>query len=87
MFRVLRIVVTALLLGSVPIAASAAWSRLTTEHFVFVGDASDGTIRRVAQKLDQFREVLTRALPGSGTKSPVPTVVIVFRKRQLVYTL
>ncbi len=69
----------ALLIASLPNTAWAGWSRLRTEHFVFIGDASDGAIRRVAQKLDQFREVLTRALPGAGTTSPVPTIVIVFR--------
>ena len=75
----LRIFLAALLVGCVPGAASAGWSRLSTKQVVFVGDAPDAIIRRVAQKLDQFREVLTRALPGADTKSPVPTVVVVFR--------
>src|SRR4051794_8977368 len=79
MCRGVRLLAAALLFISVPSTAWAKWARLRTEHFVFVGDATDGTIRRVAQKLDHFREVRARALPGAGTKPPVPTVVIVFR--------
>jgi tetratricopeptide repeat protein/uncharacterized protein DUF1570 len=70
---------SALLVIGAPAVAAAKWTRIRTEHFVFVGDASEGEIRRVAQKLDQFREVLRRVLPGNGTRSPVPTIVIVFR--------
>ena len=79
MLRAVRIIAAALLVTCVPATATAKWTRLRTEHFVFVGDASESDIRRVAQKLDEFREVLTRALGGGATKSPVPTVVIVFR--------
>src|SRR5436190_6485750 len=79
MRRAVRLIAASLLIACLPSTAWARWSRLRTEHFVFIGDASDGAIRRVAQKLDQFREVLTRAVPGAGTTSPVPTIVIVFR--------
>jgi tetratricopeptide (TPR) repeat protein len=78
MFRATRLIAAALLVACLPATAWAKWTRLRTEHFVFVGNASESTIRQVAQKLDQFREVLTRALPEGVTKSPVPTVVIVF---------
>jgi tetratricopeptide (TPR) repeat protein len=74
-----RLIAAALLVACLPAIASAKWIRLRTEHFVFIGDASEGDIRRVAQKLDEFRDALTRALGGGATKSPVPTVVVVFR--------
>ena len=58
--------------------ANAEWTRLRSANFTFVGDASERQIRRVAQQLEQFREVMMRALPPSGASSPAPIVVIVF---------
>ncbi len=58
--------------------AEAAWTRLRSTNFTFVGDASEGQIRRVAQQLEQFREVMLRALPPTAVSSPAPIVVIVF---------
>jgi tetratricopeptide (TPR) repeat protein len=62
----------------VPASADAKWTQVRSANFVFVGDASEGQIRRIAQKLEQFREVMLRALPGATAASPVPTVVMVF---------
>ena len=62
----------------VPARADAKWTQVRSANFVFVGDASEGQIRRIAQKLEQFREVMLRALPGATAASPVPTVVMVF---------
>jgi Flp pilus assembly protein TadD len=73
-----RFVVLALLVALVPSVAAAKWTRLNTAHFVFIGDASAGQIRQVAEKLEQFRAVMTLALPGATAASPVPTIVVVF---------
>ena len=59
-------------------SAAAEWTRLRSANFTFVGDASERQIRRVAQQLEQFREVMVRALPASAASSPVPIVVLVF---------
>ena len=64
--------------------AAAKWTRLSTANFVFIGDASAGQIREVAEKLEQFREVMTRALPGATSTSPVPTVVARVRHGSIV---
>lgn len=77
MRRWLSAVVVCLLLGC-PGGADAKWTLVQSENFVFVGDASEGQIRRVASRLEQFRETLLRALPGARGQSPVPTVVLVF---------
>ena len=61
-----------------PATADAKWTQVRSANFLFVGDASEGQIRRIAQKLEQFREVMLRALPGATAVSPVPTVVMVF---------
>src|SRR5688500_16336486 len=58
--------------------AGAEWTRLRSANFTFVGDAPERQIRRVAQQLEQFREVMIRALPPSAAPSPVPIVVLVF---------
>lgn len=59
--------------------AADKWVRIQTTHFTLVGNASDGTIRRVGENLEQFREAVTRLLPKAKTESPVNTVVLVFR--------
>src|SRR5690606_24225888 len=53
------------------------WTEVRSASFLFVGDAPEGQIRDIARKLEQFREVMLRALPGAATGSPVPTVVLV----------
>jgi tetratricopeptide (TPR) repeat protein len=73
-----RVAMVTALIALLPSSAAAKWTRLSTTNFVFVGDASAGQIRQVAEKLEQFREVMTRALPGATSRSPVPTVVLVF---------
>src|SRR5687768_3853400 len=67
-----------LLAMGVPWEAAAKWTQLQSENFLFIGDASEGQIRRVAERLEQFREALLRVLPGANAQSPVPTVVMVF---------
>lgn len=67
-----------LVLASVPADASARWISLRSPNFLFIGEASEGRIRRTAQKLEQFRDMLTRVLPGAIAISPAPTVVVVF---------
>lgn len=62
-----------------PRPADAAWRQLTTEHFRFIGDASESDIRRIALRLEQFREVVGRIFGDGVNGSPVPTVVVVFR--------
>jgi tetratricopeptide (TPR) repeat protein len=62
-----------------PSQADSRWLRLRSEHFVFVGDASERNIRDVALHLEQFRDVLSRVLPPSAVATTVPTIVFVFR--------
>jgi tetratricopeptide (TPR) repeat protein len=73
-----RLLVTLVLLVGLPLDARAGWVRLQTANFLFLGNASERQVRQVARKLEQFREVTLRALPGATARSPVPTIVIVF---------
>jgi tetratricopeptide (TPR) repeat protein len=61
--------------------ARADWRSLTSDHFLVIGDATDRDLRDVALRLEQFREVVGRLLPGAVLRdenSP-PVVVLVFR--------
>lgn len=62
----------------IPADAAPKWTRLQSENFLFIGDAPEGQIRRVAQRLEQFRDVLLSVLPGTNNQSNVPTIVMVF---------
>ena len=62
-----------------PSLAHARWMRLTSEHFVFVGDAGEGTIRTIAERLELFHGAISRIFYNGVPVSPVPTVVIVFQ--------
>ena len=78
MRRTARILAALALLSLTPSAADAGWTQLRSQNFLFIGDASERTIRSTAQKVEQFREVMLRAMPGAPATSPVPTVVFVF---------
>jgi len=78
MLRSARILTALALVVLAPLDAMARWTELRSENFLFIGDAPERTIRAVGQKLEQFREVMVRVLPGATMTSPVPTVVIVF---------
>jgi tetratricopeptide (TPR) repeat protein len=78
MRRTARIIAALALVFLAPLDAMAKWTRLRSENFLFIGDAPERDIRATAQKLEQFREVMARALAGPPITSPVPTVVIVF---------
>jgi tetratricopeptide (TPR) repeat protein len=76
--RAARVLVAALVVAGTPVDASAKWTRLRTPHFLVIGEASEGRIRRTAQKLEQFRDMVARVLPGAVAVAPAPVVVVVF---------
>jgi Flp pilus assembly protein TadD len=59
-------------------ASAATWTRLRSQNFLFIGDAPESAIHRVARSLEQFRNVMALVLPGAPQTSPVPPVVILF---------
>jgi len=77
-----RLAIPVLILAFVfarPSAALAKWTRLTSDHFLFVGEVSERQMRGIAVRLEQFREVVGRVVSEDVTQSPVPTVVVVFQ--------
>src|ERR1043165_8412282 len=62
-----------------PVAAKDTWVSVRTKNFLMLGNASEKEIRRVALKLEQFREALTIIFPNVRFNTPVPTTVVVFK--------
>jgi type I restriction-modification system DNA methylase subunit len=62
-----------------PVFAKDKWISLHTKNFFLIGNANENEIRKVALKLEQFRAVLTKALPNIRFNTPVPTTVVVFK--------
>jgi hypothetical protein len=59
--------------------AKDAWVMVRSQNFQLIGNAGEKEIRRVATKLEQFRDVFIRLFPGAKFETPVPTTVIVFK--------
>lgn len=57
------------------------WTSVRTKNFFLVGNASEKEIRRVATRLEQFRDVLSRLLNRANLTSSTPTTVVVFKSR------
>ncbi len=55
------------------------WTRVRSNNFLLVGNASEKKIREVAVRLEQFREGFGRLLPGFRYDTAVTTTVIVFK--------
>ena len=64
-----------------PIVAMAKdkWVSVQSKNFFLVGNAGEPDIRRVAIKLEQFRDVFSRLFTKLKLNSSVPTTVIVFK--------
>jgi len=61
-----------------PANAAVEWTRLRSQNFTFEGDVSEGELRAVARRFEQFREVLGRLLPKARLVTPTPLTVLVF---------
>lgn len=71
---------TALVFGFASTAfAKDEWLKVQSKNFQLVGNASDKDIRRVATKLEQFREAFRLIFPRVKYNSAIPTNVIVFK--------
>ncbi len=59
-------------------ADAADWLRLQSANFTVEGDVGERELRAVARRLEQFREVIGRALPSVKLVTPAPVTVLVF---------
>lgn len=59
--------------------AKEQWTRVRSENFTLVGNASERDIRDVATKLEQYRSILARLFNEVQISQTLPTTVIVFK--------
>ena len=64
-------------------SAKDTWVSVRTKNFFMIGNANEKEIRKVALRLEQFREVFTHLFPNMKFNTPVPTTVIVFKSDAL----
>ena len=63
------------------VSAKDTWVSVRTKNFFLIGSANEKEIRKVALKLEQFREVFTKVFPHMKFNTPVPTTVVVFKSK------
>ena len=61
------------------VVAKDTWISVRTKNFFIVGNGNEKDVKRVALKLEQFREVFTHLFPRMKFNTPVPTTVVAFK--------
>src|SRR4030095_7919057 len=62
--------------------ARDVWNKVQTKNFTLIGNVSDGDMRKIGFKLEQFRETLSYILPKAKINTPIPTTVVLFKSDQ-----
>jgi tetratricopeptide (TPR) repeat protein len=62
-----------------PAFGKDAWTKVHSKNFTLVGNTSEGDMRKIAFKLEQFRQTLTMILPRASISTPLPTTVVLFK--------
>jgi tetratricopeptide (TPR) repeat protein len=75
--RLVGVVLSFVLLAGAQ-AGAADWMRLRSRNFTLEGDVGAAELTAVARQLEQFREVLARALPDVKLVTPAPLTVVLF---------
>ncbi len=65
--------------ASAPAAAKDEWIQVKSKNFLLIGNASEKDIRKVATRLEQFRETFRLLFAGINLTSPIETNVVVFK--------
>jgi len=61
------------------VSAKDEWLKVRSKNFNLIGNASEKDIRKVATKLEQFRETFRQVFNQNNLNSSVPTNVVVFK--------
>jgi predicted Zn-dependent protease len=78
LFKYAWILLAVFLLHS-SIQGKDTWIRVNTKNFNLIGNASEKDIRKVATRLEQFRETFRQIFRQANLSSPIPTNVVVFK--------
>jgi tetratricopeptide (TPR) repeat protein len=79
MLRWCAVFTLALLFLPVSAAAKDEWLQVRSKNFYLIGNASEKDIRKVATRLEQFRETFRQLFSGANLNSAIPTNVVVFK--------
>ena len=60
-------------------SAKENWTKIRSRNFTLIGNTSEGEIRKVATRLELFREMFAQIFPKTQLNSSVPTTVILFK--------
>jgi tetratricopeptide (TPR) repeat protein len=63
------------------VSAKDEWLRVRSKNFNLVGNATEKDIRKVATRLEQFRETFRQVFQQANLNSPIPTNVVVFKNK------
>jgi tetratricopeptide (TPR) repeat protein len=63
------------------VSAKDEWLRVRSKNFNLVGNATEKDIRKVATKLEQFRETFRQIFNQTNLNSSIPTNVVVFKSK------
>jgi Tfp pilus assembly protein PilF len=61
------------------VSAKDDWLQVRSKNFYLIGNASEKDIRKVATKLEQFRETFRQVFARAKLDAPIPTNVVVFK--------
>src|SRR5712692_2951376 len=73
------LVLSLLLLFCLQASAKENWIQIQAKDFTLIGNAGESEMRKVATKLEQFREALLIIFPKLRIDTPVPTTVVIFK--------
>lgn len=77
---ILTVVTVGLLFAAYrPVSAKDEWIQVKSKNFYLIGNASDKDIRKVAMRLEQFREAFRRLFGELNLTSTIATNVVVFK--------
>jgi|GEM_PF-912661 len=73
------IILSFLLSASTAVSGKENWTSIRSKNFLVIGNANEDEMRKVATRLEQFRQVLSLIFPRAKIETPVPTTVIIFK--------
>ncbi|HEV7700047.1 MAG TPA: tetratricopeptide repeat protein [Pyrinomonadaceae bacterium] len=67
---------------TIVVSARDEWTQVRSKNFFLIGNAPEKDIRKVATRLEQFRETFRQLFASINLVSPTPTNVIVFKSSE-----
>lgn len=78
-FAFIAFCLLAFVFSPAPVSAKDEWLQVRSKNFNLVGNASEKDIRKVAARLEQFRETFRQLFARTNLNASIPTNVVVFK--------